>query len=134
MMGRPPISRSGFGHCAVRGRSLVPIPAPRIKAVLNRRLFNLMPLLDVCLSQSTFPQYSILPLFHYSESLCLLFFELPINFYQPCHNEPWDSCGHDPEEIVLIAHLFLEPAARHGWPPHTQGHNPRRNGVMECFM
>ena len=43
MIGRPPILRSGFGRCSVKGRSRVPRPAPKINAVLNLRFFKIIP-------------------------------------------------------------------------------------------
>jgi len=126
MMGRPLISRSGFGRRSVRGRSRVPKPAARIKAVLNRRLFNVIPHLQVSMLHST-PS-------HYSKALRLFLSELRINLYQRRHNEPWDRRNHDPKEVVLIAKLLLEPTAEHGRKHHSQGHDPRRDGVVDRFV
>jgi hypothetical protein len=155
-MGRPPISRSGFGCRSVRGRSRVPSPAARMKAVLNRRLFSDTSLLALTQSRivtaetlrtqrrdfylaERYRQIKSLPVSRNinlplrSLRLCgetdsclsLFLSEFRINLHQRRHDEPWDCCGHDPEKVVLIAYLLLEPATEHGRHHHTQGHDPR---------
>ena len=113
MMGRPPISRSGFGHRSVRGRSRVPSPAPKDKSCLE--------------SSSSFSTHGA--------SLRSFFFpNSGIDLHQACHDKSRDRRGHDPEEIVLIAQLLLEPAAEHGRHHHTQSHDPRGDGVVDRFV
>ena len=67
-------------------------------------------------------------------SLSLFLSELRINLHQRRHDEPRDRRGHDPEEVVLITQLLLEPAAKHGRHHHTQGHDPSGDGVMDRFV
>src|SRR4030042_1271614 len=90
--------------------------------------FGLVSLFLVC------SHYSILPLFHSSESLCLFLPELRINLHQACDDEPRDLRRHDPEEIIRIAKLLLEPTTEHGWYHHPQSHDPRGDGVMDRFV
>src|SRR5512139_2741831 len=108
MIGRPPISRSGFGSRSVRGRRRVPSPAPKMKAVLNRRRLSR----DTSLFSVSFSIFSLYKFTFISSKShrgtrkrdvsLLLFSKFGINFHQRYHDETWNGCGHDPEKKVLI--------------------------------
>src|SRR4030042_2445819 len=109
-------------------------PGSQDECGLESSSFQSMPQLDVSLSQSILSHYSILPSFHYSQSLCLLLSKLRIYFHQACHDETRHRRSHDPEEEVLIAQLFLEPTTRHGGYHHAQSHDSRGDGIVDCFV
>src|SRR4030043_925384 len=58
--------------------------------------------------------HSIIPFFHHSKSLCLLFSELRINLYETCYEETRNGRGKDPEKEVGKTHWSLSPPTEQG--------------------
>ena len=60
--------------------------------------------------------------------------ERGIDLDQRRHDEAGDRREEDPEEEAGIAQLLLDPAARHRRDHHPEGHDPRRDRVMDCLV